>query len=111
MPHRHQVAGVNALLLFTFVLATLTSVLAVSNSLQARDNCRRVSRLNAETRHVLEESLDSLKKGESDDDYRRFFGPDWQERKQNSIDRLEVQVARFGELDCTVTIIRWIKGD
>ena len=104
------------------LLVTAANLLAIANATSIRDNCRRIAKHSANTRAVLEQSLTPLKNGESDDDYRMFFGtdlvdyngeklPHWVAAKQRQIDRLTAQIASFAPVDCTVTIVRWIKGD
>jgi hypothetical protein len=93
------------------IATTFANVLAFGNSLAIRDNCRRVSDLNSQVRHVFEESLDQLQRGELDAEFQRRYGNDWVDKKRETRSNLKNQIARFGHIDCTVTIVRWIKGD
>lgn len=111
MPHRRTVKGVSLLALVALFVATMGMVFATSNALAIRDNCHRISRHSDRTRAVFEEQLAALDRGELDDDYTRFFGPDGEARKKAQRDNLVHQIEVFQPIDCTVTILRWIKGD
>lgn len=125
MPRRFTTTtkGIGVALLILFVLVTIANVLALSNSLGIRDNCRRLSQGNDRTRGVLEHSLEPLKNGESNGDYQRIFGyrvvidtegkevPNWRYRLDLAVARLEAEIKSFPPIDCTVTIIRWIEGN
>lgn len=122
MPHRHNVAGVNLLLVIAFVSATAANVIGIGNALAARDNCRRIALHSDRTRALLQRSLDPVERGELDGDYKQLYGttlvdvdgkkvPLWMARKQQQIDRAKREIAEFAEIDCTITIVRWIKGE
>lgn len=110
MPNRRAVAGASVLVLTTLILATVANLIAVSNAYQVRKQCSRIATHSDRTRDILNESLTPLKNGDLDDDYRRIFGPNAQDRKQQAIDRLERQISQFKSIDCTPIIIQWIRG-
>jgi hypothetical protein len=91
--------------------ATVASLFAITNAFAIRDNCRRIALHTQRTRSVFEESLKELDRGELDDDYRRFFGSEAQARKKEQRERLVHQIEIFAPTDCTITIVRWLKGD
>ena len=110
------------MLLIAFVSATAANVLAIGNALAARDNCRRIAVHSDRTRDLLIESLRPAKEGELDSDYQQIYGferteykgetfPYWQVVKMRQVDRTEAEIAKFTPVDCTITIVRWIKGD
>jgi hypothetical protein len=111
MPHRRVIGGVSVVVLLAVGFSIVSSTLAIGNALSIRDNCRRLAAHNDRTRAVLEDNLSIIERGDIDDDYRRIYGHEAQEKKQEAIDRLNIQIDRFGEIDCTITIIRWVKGD
>jgi hypothetical protein len=97
--------------LIALFCATTANFLALTNAISIRDNCRRIDAQNRKTRNVFEEQLKLLDSGQLDDDYQRIYGPDADEKKEAQRANLVVQIDRFGEIDCTITIVRWIKGD
>lgn len=111
MPQRRTVAGVSLVALLALAFATVGNVLAIGNALAARDNCRRIQKHSDRTRQVFVDSLNQLDSGSLDDDYRRFYGRLAEERKEEQRKNLVHQIEVFGPIDCTVTIVRWIKGD
>jgi len=111
MPHRRTVKGVSLLALVALAFAASANVLAIANATSIRDNCRRIARHSDRTRAVFQESLEELNSGRLDDDYRRFFGPEAEARKQAQRASLEHNIHIFQPIDCTITIVRWIKGD